>query len=162
MTIAVFPGTFDPITVGHLDITRRAKSLFDRVILGVAANSAKEPLLDLETRVGLATAATADIRGVSVAAVDRLLVDFCDEVGASVIVKGLRGGADYDIERPMALMNRALTGIETVFISGDPALQHVASSLVRDVARNGGSIADLVPPGVDIVVRDAFGLGKGG
>ncbi|MBN2176816.1 MAG: pantetheine-phosphate adenylyltransferase [Demequinaceae bacterium] len=156
MTIAVFPGTFDPITLGHLDITIRAKGLFDHVILGIAKNSLKEPLLDLETRHGLATAATAHLPGVAVAVVDGLLVDFCKEAGATTIIKGLRGGADYDIERPMALMNRALTGIETVFISGDPSLQHIASSLVRDVARNGGSISGLVPPGVEPVVVEAL------
>jgi pantetheine-phosphate adenylyltransferase len=162
MTTAVFPGTFDPITVGHLDIAIRARGLFDHVILGVASNVTKEPLLDLETRLGLAAAATADLSGVAVAAVEGLLVDFCSGVGATVIIKGLRGGADYDFERPMALMNRALTGIETVFVFGDPALQHVASSLVKDVAKNGGSIADLVPPGVEAVVREAYGLEKDG
>ncbi len=156
MTTAVFPGTFDPITLGHLDIATRAGSLFDRVILAIAHNSSKEPLLDIETRLRLATAVTADIAGVEVASIDELLVSFCQEVGATAIVKGLRGGADYDIERPMALMNRALTGIETVFVSGDPSLQHIASSLVRDVARHGGSIASLVPPGVEAVVIEAI------
>lgn len=155
MTTAVFPGTFDPITLGHLDIATRAVSLFDRVILAIAHNSSKEPLLDLDTRLQLATTATADIAGVEVMSIDGLLVSFCQDVGATVIVKGLRGGADYDIERPMALMNRALTGIETVFVSGDPNLQHIASSLVRDVARHGGSIASLVPPGVEAVVFEA-------
>lgn len=162
MTTAVFPGTFDPMTLGHLDITVRAGNLFDRVILAVAHNSSKEPLLDLETRLRLARMATADIAGVEVASIDGLLVSFCQGVGATAIVKGLRGGADYDVERPMALMNRALTGIETVFVSGDPNLQHVASSLVRDVARHGGSIASLVPPGVEAVVKEAIARESGG
>lgn len=156
MTIAVFPGTFDPMTLGHVDIATRARGLFERVIIAVAHNSQKAPLLDVETRVSLARAATAHLDGVEVAATDALLVDFCREVGATVIVKGLRGGADYDVERPMALMNRALSGVETVFVSGDPALQHVASSLVRDVARHGGSISALVPPGVEPVVIAAL------
>ena len=157
MTTAVFPGSFDPVTLGHVDIAARAATLFDRVVLVVAHNSTKAPLLDVDTRVALARAAVAHLSAVEVASTDALLVDFCREVGAAVIVKGLRGGADYDAEHPMALMNRALSGIETVFVSGDPALQHVASSLVRDVARHGGSIATLVPPGVEAAVRAALG-----
>ncbi len=156
MTTAVFPGTFDPVTLGHLDIAERARSLFDTVILAVADNSQKIPLLDVETRVTLARQAIADLDGVEVAATDGLLVHFCREVGATAIVKGLRGGADYDAELPMALMNRQISGLETIFISGDPALQHVASSLVRDVARHGGSIAALVPPGVEPAVVAAL------
>ncbi len=156
MTIAVFPGSFDPVTLGHLDIAERARGLFDRVILAVADNSRKTPLLDVETRVALARAATADLDGVEVASTGALLVHFCREVGATVIVKGLRGGADYDAELPMALMNRELSGIETVFIAGNPTLQHVASSLVRDVARHGGSIATLVPAGVEPAVLKAL------
>lgn len=156
MTIAVFPGTFDPITLGHIDIAMRARSLFEHVVIAVAHNSQKAPLLDVESRVALARAATAHMDGVEVASTDGLLVDFCHVVGATAIIKGLRGGADYDVERPMALMNRALAGIETVFVSGDPALQHVASSLVRDVARHGGSIDSLVPAGVEPIVLEAL------
>ncbi|WP_084038062.1 pantetheine-phosphate adenylyltransferase [Demequina sp. NBRC 110053] len=154
MTIAVLPGTFDPVTLGHVDIARRARALFDSVVIGVAHNSTKTPLLSVDQRVELAAAATSGIAGVSVEVVDGLLVDFCSERGAGAIVKGLRGGADYDYERPMALMNRSLTGIETVFVTGDNALSHVASSLVRDVARHGGDISAYVPEGVaDAVAR---------
>lgn len=160
MRTAVFPGTFDPVTLGHVDIATRARALFDRVVIAVAHNSRKSPLLDVGTRVGLAQEATSHLDGIEVKATDGLLVDFCRDEGAVAIVKGLRGGADYDFERPMALMNRALAGIETVFVSGDPALQHVASSLVRDVARHGGSIADLVPPGVEPKVTEALARGE--
>lgn len=156
MTVAVFPGSFDPVTLGHVDIATRARALFERVVVAVAHNSSKQPLLPVDARVSLASAALAHLDGVEVKAVDGLLVDFCEAEGAGAIVKGLRGGADYDYERPMALMNRSLTGIETVFVSGDPALQHVASSLVRDVARHGGSITHLVPPGVEPVVLEAL------
>ncbi len=156
MVTAVLPGSFDPITIGHLDIVTRASALFDRVVLAIAHNSAKTPLLDLDTRIALAAEALAHLDGVSVKATSGLLVDFCEAEGASAIVKGLRGGADYDYERPMALMNRSLTGIETVFVTGDAALSHVASSLVRDVARHGGSIAAYVPPGVEDAVRAAL------
>ncbi len=156
MTTAVLPGTFDPITLGHVDIAMRATHLFDRVVIAIAHNSAKRPLLDLDTRIALATDALAHIDGVEVKSATGLLVDFCTAEGASAIVKGLRGGTDYDYERPMALMNRSLTGIETVFVTGDNALSHVASSLVRDVARHGGSIAQFVPSGVESAVLAAL------
>ncbi|WP_084105333.1 pantetheine-phosphate adenylyltransferase [Demequina sp. NBRC 110056] len=156
MTVAVLPGTFDPVTLGHLDIARRARALFDEVIVAVAHNSTKAPLLSVDERVALARAATSDLDGVSVEFVDGLLVDFCVRRGAGAIVKGLRGGADYDYERPMALMNRSLTGVETVFITGDNALSHVASSLVRDVARHGGDISAYVPDGVADAVAKAL------
>jgi len=156
MTIAVLPGSFDPVTLGHVDIVTRAAALFETVIIAVAHNSTKQPLLDVATRVRLATEAVAHLPAVTVEATDGLLVEFCRERGATAIVKGLRGGADYDYERPMALMNRSLTGIETVFITGDPALAHVASSLVRDVARHGGDIGPFVPTGVAATVREAL------
>jgi len=155
MTIAVLPGSFDPVTVGHIDIATRAATLFEHVIVAVAHNSAKTPLLDGETRLALASAALEPLTNVTVEATSGLLVDFCRDRGATVIVKGLRGGADYDYERPMALMNRSLTGIETVFVTGDPALAHVASSLVRDVARHGGDISPYVPDAVVAAVAEA-------
>ncbi len=155
MTLAVLPGSFDPITLGHLDIAARARVLFDEVVIAVAHNSTKTPLLDVEARVSLAREATAGLDGVRVEVVDGLLVQFCEQVGATAIVKGLRGGADYDYERPMALMNRSLVGIETVFITGDNALSHIASSLVRDIARHGGDISEYVPAGVVPAVEAA-------
>lgn len=158
MSTAVCPGSFDPITLGHLDVVRRAASLFDEVIVGVAQNSTKAALLTLDVRVGLARAALADTAGVRVEPVVGLLADFVREFGATAIVKGLRGGADFDAELPMALMNRHLTGVETVFLAGDQSLAHIASSLVKDVARFGGEIDDLVPPGVGQVVREALGI----
>ncbi|NLF04441.1 MAG: pantetheine-phosphate adenylyltransferase [Actinomycetales bacterium] len=157
MTTAVCPGSFDPVTLGHLDVVRRARSMFDHVVVGIAKNAGKSPLLDLDERVRLARVALADLPGVEVAVVPGLLVDFCSEVGAAAIVKGLRGGADYDAEVPMALMNRHLTGVETVFVTGDPNLAHIASSLVKDVARHGGDVSDLVPPGVADALAAAFG-----
>ena len=159
MTTAVCPGSFDPITLGHLDIVRRARRMFDVVVLGVARNAAKNALLPPERRVELARAAlaehpeTADVR---VEVVPGLLVDFCREVGAVAVVKGLRGGADFDSELPMALMNRHLTGVETLFVPGDQRYAHIASSLVKDIARFGGPIDDLVPQGVAAEVRAAL------
>jgi pantetheine-phosphate adenylyltransferase len=148
MTLAVCPGSFDPITLGHLDVVRRAADMFDRVIVGVARNTSKSYLFTDDERVDLARAATADLGGVDVQLVPGLLAEFCKDAGANAIVKGLRGGADVDAEQPMALMNRHISGVETVFVLGDPALAHVASSLVMDVARYGGDVLDLVPEGV--------------
>lgn len=161
MTTAVFPGTFDPVTHGHVDIATRARMLFDHVIVAVAHNSTKAPLLDVETRVDLARRSLAHLTRVEVKATDDLLVDFCRGEGAAVIVKGLRGGADYDYERPMALMNRSLAGIETVFVTGDNGLSHIASSLVRDIARHGGDIAAYVPDGVVTAVQAALERERG-
>lgn len=155
------PGSFDPITLGHLDVVRRARSMFDEVVVGVAVNSSKRTLLDLDSRVALARQAVEDLPGVRVEVVPGLLADFVTQVGAVAIVKGLRGGADVDAETPMALMNRHLSGVETVFVPGDSALAHVASSLVKDVARFGGSIDDLVPSGVADAVRAALATDGG-
>lgn len=142
------PGSFDPLTLGHVDVITRARGLFDEVVVGVAVNSSKSALLPLDDRLLMAREVLGGLPGVRVEAVPGLLVDFCRRVGAKALVKGLRGGGDYDAEMPMALMNRHLVGVETVFVVGDQALAHVASSLVKDVARFGGRIDDLVPPGV--------------
>jgi pantetheine-phosphate adenylyltransferase len=151
--IAVCPGSYDPVTLGHLDVVRRARVLADEVVLAVATNAGKAPLLTLDERVELARAAVSELDGVRVEPVEGLLVDFCTRIGASMLVKGLRSGADHDAELPMALMNRHLTGIETVFLPADPAFAHIASSLVKDVARHGGAIEDLLPDGVAAAVR---------
>lgn len=156
MTTAVCPGSFDPITLGHVDIIRRARGLFDEVIVAIAVNASKTPVLTVDERLDVARTALADLDGVRVELVAGLLVDFCRDVGASALVKGLRGGADFDAELPMALMNRHLTGVETVFIVGDQNLAHIASSLVKDVARHGGPIDDLVPADVGGRVREAL------
>lgn len=157
MALAVCPGSFDPFTLGHLDVVRRACRLADEVVVLVAHNAAKRPLLGVDARVDLIRDAVVDLPGVRVAASDGLLADDLLALGADVVVKGLRGGADFDAEAPMALMNRHLSGVETVFVIGDPALSHVASSLVKDVARHGGSIDDLVTPAVAEAVRAALG-----
>lgn len=158
MSIAVCPGSFDPITLGHLDVVRRAARLFDVVVVGVARNASKSALLTPQERVDVvrgALAEDADLASVQVAEVPGLLVDFCRQVGASAVVKGLRGGADFDGEQPMALMNRHLSGVETVFLPAEQRYAHVASSLVKDIARHGGPIDDLVPPGAAEAVRAA-------
>ncbi|GAA4700306.1 Phosphopantetheine adenylyltransferase [Promicromonospora umidemergens] len=164
MTTVVCPGSFDPITLGHLDIVRRTATMFDDVVVGVAKNPGKSGLLDLETRAELvrvavhaAAQAGPVLERVRVAVVPGLLVDFCREVGAVAVVKGLRGGGDFDAEQPMALMNRHLSGVETIFLPGDQQYAHVASSLVKDIVRHGGPVDDLVPAGVTAALRSALG-----
>ncbi len=148
MTIAVCPGSYDPITLGHVDVIARAAAMFDEVIVVVAVNHAKSCLFPVDERVELARQSLAHVRNIRVDSHSGLIADYCANVGAIAIVKGLRGAADFDGEQAMALMNRHLTGIETVFVMGDAGLNHIASSLVKDVARHGGNITDLVPPGV--------------
>lgn len=162
MRTAVCPGSFDPLTLGHVDVVRRAATLFDEVVVGVARNSSKTALLSAERRVALAREVFAGEERVRVEQVDGLLADFVRDVGAVAVVKGLRGGADFDAEGPMALMNRHLSGVETVFVIGDTRLAHVASSLVKDVARFGGRIDDLVPDVVAPAVLEALASAREG
>ncbi len=147
-SLAVCPGSFDPITFGHVDVVKRALSLFDEVIVAVANNASKTHLLDSDQRVMLTRQALQGIEGVSVEPVTGLLADFCTERGARAIVKGLRGSADFDDEMSMSLLNRHLSGIETVFIMGDPSLNHVSSSMVKEIARYGGDVTGLAPEAV--------------
>jgi pantetheine-phosphate adenylyltransferase len=162
----VCPGSFDPVTAGHLDLVARAAALFDEVIVAVLQNPAKPGLFSLSERVGLVSAGLAEARpgqpsdqpsaagSVRVEGVEGgLLVDFCRRVGAVAVVKGLRGGTDFAYELPMALMNRHLTNLETVFLAGDPKLEHVSSSLVKEVARHGGDVSGLVPDVVLAALR---------
>ena len=145
MRIAVCPGSFDPITLGHVDVVRRALTMFDEVIIGVAQNAGKRYMFSPQERLDLARASVKDIPGASAEPIHGLLADYVKEAGASAIVKGLRGSADYDSEQSMALLNRHLSGVETIFIMGDSGLGHIASSLVKDVASHGGRVDDLVP-----------------
>jgi pantetheine-phosphate adenylyltransferase len=151
----VCPGSYDPVTNGHLDIIGRATALFDEVVVAVLHNPVKAGTFPVEDRVALVQSALADRLDGKRAAVrveafgGRLLVDVCREVGAVAVVKGLRGTGDLGYELPMALMNRHLTGVETVFLAGDPKLEHVSSSLVKEVAAYGGDVSALVPAEVN-------------
>lgn len=142
---ALCPGSYDPVTAGHVDIIRRAAAIYDEVVVAVLHNPAKHGTFAVEERIAFIEEETADLEGVRAQAfANRLLVDVCRDVDATVILKGLRGGTDFAYEMPMALMNRHLTGIETVFLPGDPTLEHVSSSLVKEVARFGGDVTGLV------------------
>ena len=142
----VCPGSFDPVTSGHVDVIRRAAALFDEVVVAVLTNPVKQPLFALAERLQMLAESLTGIDRVRIEAVDDgLLVDFCTAVQAVAVVKGVRSGHDYGYELPMALMNRHLSGIETVLLPGDPRFQHVSSSLVKEVVGFGGDVSGLVP-----------------
>jgi pantetheine-phosphate adenylyltransferase len=147
MAIAVYPGSFDPITFGHIDIATRAAKLFETVHVLVVHNPGKNPKLSLETRVELVRAVLAGKPGNFVVSslASGLLVDYCKEVKAEALVKGIRTNVDIDYELPMAQVNRDLSGIETVFLPADPAHGFISSSLVKQVAELGGDISKYVP-----------------
>jgi len=152
--VGAYTGSFDPVTLGHLDIIRRAGALVDRLVIGVGANSSKAPLFTQDERVATVRRETADIAGVEVRPFSGLAVDFARAEGATVIVRGLRTGSDLDFEAGMAAMNhRMAPTVETVFLVASPELQPIASSLVRDVARAGGDVTHFVTPAVAAELR---------
>ena len=153
--IAVVPGSFDPITKGHMDIIRRAKPLFDKVIVLVVINAVKNPCFSLQERVELIRASVADIPGVEVDCYKGLLVDYVKQVGACAIVKGLRAVSDFEYEFQQALINKELySGVETVFLTTSAVNQYLSSSVVKQIASLGGDIHPFVPEQVhDRIVR---------
>jgi pantetheine-phosphate adenylyltransferase len=155
--IAVYPGSFDPVTRGHEDLIRRSLAFVDRVIVAVAVNVAKQPLFTLEERVALLRE-TVRLPEVEVQSFEGLLVEFAQRVGAAVIVRGLRAVSDFEYEFQMALMNRTLAPrLETVFLVPAFDLTYLSSSLVREVARFGGDVSQLVQPAVQQALRRKFG-----
>jgi pantetheine-phosphate adenylyltransferase len=156
MKTAVYPGTFDPITLGHLDIIRRAAHLVDRLVIGVTTNPSKSPMFTVEERLAMVERETSGIADgrISVVAFDSLLMDFATREGASMIVRGLRAVADFEYEYQMAGMNQQLNDeIETVFLMAAVSLQPIASNLVKEIARFGGKIDKFVTPAVADQVR---------
>ena len=151
------PGSYDPVTNGHVDVVRRAAALFDEVVVVVLHNPAKEGTFSIDERMSLLAASLAGVDNIRIEAVaDRLLVDVCTELDAHAIVKGLRGGTDFAYELPMALMNKHLTGVETIFMPGDPRFEHVSSSLVKEVVRYGGDVTGLIPDAVLTALKAKF------
>ena len=147
--VGVYPGTFDPITLGHLDIIRRGAHLVDRLVIGVTTNPSKEPMFTVAERMATVAREVADIPGVTVVEFDSLLMDFAESQGASLILRGLRAVADFEYEYQMAGMNQQLNDdIETVFLMADVSLQPIASRLVKEIARYGGAIDKFVTPAV--------------
>ncbi|MDT1061575.1 pantetheine-phosphate adenylyltransferase [Paracoccus sp. CPCC 101403] len=155
MRIGLYPGTFDPITLGHLDIIQRALALVDRLVIGVAINRDKGPLFSLDDRVSMVRQECAEITSriggeILVHPFENLLIDCARDVGATVIVRGLRAVADFEYEFQMVGMNRALdSSIETVFLMADARRQAIASKLVKEIARLGGDVTKFVPPAVN-------------
>jgi pantetheine-phosphate adenylyltransferase len=155
---AMYPGTFDPITLGHEDLVRRASRLFDRVVVAIAANPGKEPMFSLEERVALARAVLADFDGVEVTGYDGLTVNFAKDHGLRVIVRGLRAISDFEYEFQLANMNRHLTDeVETAFLTPTETYTYISSSLVREIASLGGDISEFVSPGVKQALLERCG-----
>ena len=148
MRRAVCPGSFDPVTHGHLDIIGRAAGLFDEVVVAVLVNKSKRSLFTVEERIGMLEDVTAPFGNVSIGSFHGLLVDYCREHDIHAIVKGLRAVTDFDYELQMAQMNSRLAGVETVFVPTSPEWSFLASSLVKEVAAHGGDVSGLVPPPV--------------
>lgn len=163
LRIGLYPGTFDPITLGHVDIIQRAMALVDRLVIGVAINRDKGPLFGLEDRVTMVETECAEIAArcggeIVVHPFENLLIDCARDVGATVIVRGLRAVADFEYEFQMVGMNRALdSSIETVFLMADARRQAIASKLVKEIARLGGDVSKFVTPAINEALRARFG-----
>ena len=151
----VCPGSYDPVTNGHVDVVSRASRLFDEVVVAILHNPSKQGTFTVAERTDLLEQSLGHLPNVRIGAwAGTLVVDVCREVGAQAMVKGLRGGTDFAYELPMAHMNRHLTGVETLFIAADPALQHVSSSLIKEVVRYGGDVTGLVPDPVLAALKE--------
>jgi pantetheine-phosphate adenylyltransferase len=149
--IALFPGSFDPITLGHYDVILRSLDLFDKIIIGVGHNSSKSYLFPLQDRLKFIEDSFYDIPQVQVKTYRGLTIDFCKEIGARFILRGLRTSADFEFEKSIAQMNHYMDGgIETVFILSSPQYAPVSSTIVRDIIRNGGDASAFVPEGVKL------------
>ena len=156
---ALYPGSFDPVTLGHVDIAKRAAALFDKVIIGVYATPSKSLLFDAEERIDLFTRSLEGVPNVEVREFEGLVVRFAQEVGANVIVRGLRSGSDFEYEFDMAFMNRKLApDIDLVTFMTSQEYMFLSSSLIKEVSRLGGDVTSMVPPHVDQAVHTKFGL----
>jgi pantetheine-phosphate adenylyltransferase len=155
MSRAVFPGTFDPPTNGHLDVIARAAAAFDEVIVATGVNESKSRLFSVAERVAMLTEIAEPFGNVRVGTFDGLLVEYCRTEGAGVIVKGLRAG-DFDYELKMAQINREMTGVDTLFLPTSPQNSFISSSRIKEIARLGGPVADFLPPVVHRKLLDAL------
>jgi pantetheine-phosphate adenylyltransferase len=154
---AVYPGVFDPVTLGHLDIIRRGAALFDRLVVAVASNPAKQSLFTAEERLAMVRQATQDVGGVIADAYEGLTVEFVGRCRASVILRGLRQHSDFEYEYQLALTNRTLSNIETLFVMADEKTAYISSRLVREVAGLDGDVSALVPPNVLAALKQKLG-----
>lgn len=155
--LAVFPGSFDPVTVGHIDLIRRSSAVFDEVIVAVACNQEKTPLFTVTERIDMIQEIFADASGVKVETFQGLLIDYLVNRGAKVIIRGLRAVSDFEYEFQMALMNRKLApGIETFFMTSSALYTYVSSRIVKELASLGGDVSDLVHPLVETRIKAKF------
>jgi pantetheine-phosphate adenylyltransferase len=156
MKTGVYPGTFDPITLGHMDIIRRGAKLVDRLVIGVTTNPSKSPMFTVEERMAMVRREIEGIAGeIEIVSFDSLLMDFAEREGAAVILRGLRAVSDFEYEYQMAGMNQQLNDrVETVFLMADVSLQPIASRLVKEIALYGGSVDKFVPPAVAAAMRE--------
>lgn len=156
-TTVIYPGTFDPVTNGHVDLTERASRLFGKVVIAIAHSEKKTPLFTLEERVALCSEATAHLPNVEVLGFSTLLIDFAHSQGASCVLRGLRAVADFEYEFQLANMNRALDPtFESIFLTPSEHLSYISSSLVREIAALHGDITPFVPPVVAAALRERF------
>ncbi|GAA1147727.1 pantetheine-phosphate adenylyltransferase [Nesterenkonia lutea] len=155
MQLAVCPGSFDPLHNGHVEIIARASNLFDEVIVAVSPNMHKNPMFSVQERMDMARETFSYVRGVTVRPLGSgLLTEFCKEVGANALVKGLRDPKDLAYENPMATMNRHLSGLETVFLAADGRYTHLSSTLVKEIHSLGGDVSEFVPRAVQRRLQD--------
>lgn len=154
MKIGIYPGSFDPVTLGHLDVIKRASDLVDHLIVGVLKNSSKTPLFNVEERVELLKRTTQDISNIEIASYDGLLVDFAQERNADVIVRGLRAVTDFEYELQLAQINRKMSPkVDTIFLATSVDYAYLSSSVVREIARYHGKIDKFIP---EIIIDDVF------
>lgn len=159
MRKAVCPGSFDPVTNGHLDVFGRAAALCDEVVVAVLGNSTKSALFTIEERIQLLTYAVKPWKNITVTTFEGLLVEFCENNNVNVIVKGLRAVSDFDYELQMAQMNYRLKEIETAFIATNPEFGYLSSSLIKEISRNGGDVSGLVPDNVLRALQERYPTG---
>lgn len=155
MRIAVFPGSFDPITIGHVDIVRRAVPLFDRVVVAVGVNSQKKTLFSLEQRIEWLEAVFTSEAKVEVASFQGLTAHFCNKIGARYLIRGLRNASDFDYEKTIAQLNYTVgNDLDTVFLISHPQFSHISSTIVREIIRGGGDVGPFIPKEIKIPQGD--------
>ena len=146
--IVIYPGTFDPITNGHVDLVERASRLFDKIILAIASSTRKNPIFGLDERLSMARASLGHVENLEICGFDRLLVKFAHEMGATAVIRGLRAVSDFEYEFQLANMNRAISGLESIFMTPAEQFSYISSSLVKEIASLGGDVSKFVPAAV--------------
>lgn len=157
MTVAVYPGSFDPVTYGHLDIIRRSAKVFDKLIVAVLNNTSKNPLFTVQERTDILRNVTRDLPNIEIQSFSKLLVDYMSEINSRIVIRGLRAVSDFELELQMASMNRKLNeNVETFFMATNPEYSYLSSSIVKEIAKFHGPVGELVPPEVVVALKDKF------